>query len=355
MKINLNMTLFSHVTLREKVFLARQLAVMLSSGLPVDQAFKILANQTKNSYLVSIYQTIVHDLEQGSSLSGAIAKYPKIFDPVFIAIVRSGEGSGQLDKVLIQLADRMEVNQDFQSKVTTALIYPIFILITMIGIIAAMMVWVIPNIKSVFEQSNIDLPWTTKTVIAISDFTVKYWWIELIAIVVLSISGFFFFRTENGGSIWDLWKIRLPIVRDIFVQVYMGRFCQTMAMLTQSGVPIMETMAITANVIQNRIYTKSLKNISAQVERGIPMSVPMQRDRYFPTIVSAMVAVGEQTGKLEMVLTKLSEYYERETNAIIKGISGLIEPVIILIIGLGVGFLVYSIIMPIYSVAQTGF
>lgn len=355
MKINLNMSIFNHVSLRDKVFLARQLAVMLSSGLAVDQSFKILINQTKNPYLTSVYQTIIHDLEQGSSLSGAIAKYPQIFDPVFIAIVRSGEGSGQLDKVLIQLADRMEINQDFNSKIKTALIYPVFILVTMIGIIVAMMLWVIPNIKTVFEQSNVSLPWTTQVIIALSDFTVNYWWVELIAVVILVVGGWLFFRSENGGSFWDLMKIRIPVVRDIFIQVYMGRFCQTMAMLTQSGVPIMETMAITANVIQNRVYTKSLQNISAQVERGIPMSVPMQRDRYFPAIVSAMVSVGEQTGKLEMVLTKLAEYYERETNAIIKGISGLIEPVIILIIGLGVGFLVYSIIIPIYSVAQTGF
>ncbi len=355
MKVNLNANIVKYVSLKEKVFLARQLATMISSGLAIDQSFKVMATQTKNTYLLEVYQTIIHDLEQGASLSSSIGKHRRIFDPVFIAIVRSGEGSGQLDKVLLQLADRMEMTQDFNTKVRTALIYPAFILVVMIGIIVVMMLYVIPNLKTVFEESNIPLPWTTQTIINISDFTVNYWWIELIVASILLIAGFFFFRSNAGGSLWDLVKIRLPVVRELYVQLYMARFCQTMAMLIQSGVPIMETLAITANVIQNRVYTRSLKITAAQVERGIPMSVPLRQDKNFPAIVSEMLAVGEQTGKLEMILNKLSEFYERETSAMIKGAAGLIEPVVIVVIGLGVGFLVYSIIVPIYSIAQTGF
>lgn len=355
MKINLNTVLFRYVSLKEKVFLARQLATMISSGLAIDQAFKVMSSQTKNTYLLEVYQTIIRDLEQGSSLSTAISRHRRVFDPVFIAIIRSGEGSGQLDKVLLQLADRMEVTQDFNSKIRTALIYPAFILTVMIGIIVVMMLYVVPNLKTVFEQSNISLPWTTQTIIAISDFTVNYWWVELIVAIILLTGGFFFFRSNTGGSFWDSVKINLPVIRELYVQLYMARFCQTMSMLIKSGVPIIETLAITADVIQNRIYTRSLKLVAAQVERGIPMSVPLRQDKNFPSIVSEMLAVGEQTGKLEMILTKLSEFYERETNSMIKGMAGLIEPAVILIIGIGVGFLVYSIIVPIYSIAQTGF
>lgn len=355
MKINLNMSLFNYVSLKEKVFLARQLAVMLSSGLAIDQSFKILTSQTKNTYLRSVYQTIIRDLEQGASLSSAISKHRRVFNPIFIAIVRSGEGSGQLDKVLLQLADQMEVTQDFNSKVRSALIYPAFIIVTMIGIIVAMMIYVIPNLKLVFEQSNISLPWTTLTIVAISDFTVNYWYIELIGAILLITGFWFFFRSESGGSVWDRFKISLPIVRELYLEIYMARFCQTMAMLIKAGLPIMETLAITADVIQNRIFTASLKNVTAQVERGIPMSVPLRQDKNFPAIVSEMIMVGEQTGKLEMILSKMAEFYERETNTMIKGFAGLIEPAIIVIVGFGVGFLVYSIIVPIYSIAQTGF
>lgn len=355
MKLNLNVSIFSHVSLREKTFLTRQLATMLSSGLAIDQAFKILASQTTNAYLNTVYQTVVHDLEQGVALSSALGRHRKVFDPVFIAIIRSGESSGQLDKVLLQLADRMEVTQDFNSKIRTALVYPAFIIVTMIGIIAVMMIYVIPELKTVFAESNVELPFATRVIIAISDFTVLYWWIEIIIAIILGLGLFFFFRTDNGGSIWDRFKISAPIIRELYKQIYMTRFCQTMAMLIKAGLPIIETLAITANVIQNRIYTRSLKQIAAQVERGIPMSVPMRQDRNFPAIISEMMAVGEQTGKLELILDKLSEYYERETNAIIKSFAGIIEPVIIVIIGSGVGFLVYAIIYPIYSIAQIGF
>ena len=351
----MNLNLFRRVSLKEKAFLARQLATMLGSGLAIDQAFKVLANQSKNAYLQTVYIAIVNDLEQGSSLANAIGKHPKVFDPVFIAIIRSGESSGQLDIVLNQLADRMEMSQEFNSKVKAALIYPVFIIVVMIGIIVAMLIYIIPQLKMVFEESNIPLPFTTNLLISMSNFTVKYWWAELLVLIVLVTGGIWFFRTKNGGSIWDRLKLSIPIIRELYIEIYMTRFCQTMSMLIKAGLPIMETLAITADVVQNRHFTQSLKIISTQVERGIPMSVPMQKDKNFPAVVSEMVMVGEQTGKMEMVLNKMGEFYERETNTMLKGMAGLIEPVIIVIIGFGVGFLVYSIIVPIYSIAQTGF
>jgi type IV pilus assembly protein PilC len=328
---------------------------MLGSGLAIDQAFKILASQTKNQYLQNAYKSIITDLEQGNALSLAMGKFRTIFDPVFIAVVRSGESSGQLDKVLLQLADRLEQSQEFNSKLRTALIYPIFIIIVMIGIFVTMLVYVIPQLKMVFDASNIQLPWTTRSIIAISDFTVNYWWVELSIAIILIILGYLFFRTEQGGSFWDRVKIKTPWIKNLYQEIYMARFCRTMSMLIKAGLPIMETIAITANVIQNRIYTASLKNVSAQVERGIPMSVPLQKDKYFPFLVSQMILVGEQTGKLEMVLTKLADFYESETNSMIKGVSSVIEPAIIVVIGFGVGFLVYSIISPIYQIANVGF
>lgn len=335
--------------------MARQLAVMLSAGLAIDHAFKVLQHQTANPYLSQVYAAILKDLEQGNSLSLALGKHRAVFDPVFVAIVRSGESSGQLDKVLLQLADRMEMSQDFNSKVRAALIYPAFIVVVMIGIVVAMMMFVVPNLKTVFASSNVALPWTTSVVIAISDFTVQFWWIELISAAVLALCLWIFFRSENGGSLWDLVKIKFPIIRQLYIQIYMARFCQTVSMLMKAGVPIIETLAITANVIQNRIYTRTLKYVASQVERGIPISVPLKTDKNFPPLVSEMIMVGEQTGKMESILDKTGEFYEAETNSLIKGLAGLIEPAVILIIGVGVGFLVYSIIVPIYSVAQIGF
>lgn len=354
-KLDLNLSIFNHVSLKEKVFMSRQLSTMLSAGLAIDQSFKVLSSQTKNDYLKKVFAQVIAELEGGQSLSSAMARFPKVFDPVFIAVVRSGESSGQLDKVLLQLADRLEMDQDFETKIKTAMFYPIFVIISMIAIIIVMMVYVVPQLKTVFTESNLELPWTTQAVVSISDFTVKYWWLELIAALILALLMFVFFRTENGGSVWDRIKIRIPVFKELFVEIYMARFCRTMSMLIKAGLPIMETLAISADVVQNRIYTRSFRLIAAQVERGVPISVPMQKDKNFPPIVTQMIMVGEQTGKLESVLTKMADYYENETNAMIKGLSGLIEPIIIVIIGGGVGFLVYSIIQPIYSIAQVGF
>lgn len=351
----LSIPFLNKVKTKDKALLARQLSTMLGAGLAVDQSFRILAQQTKNQILQKAYSYIIQDLEQGNSLSFALSRQHHIFDPVFIAIVRSGENTGQLDKVLTQLAERLELSEDFNNKVKSALYYPLFVVLTMIVIIILMMIYVIPQIKSVFADLNSTLPWTTRAIIAVSNFTVKFWWVELIAFVILFILFFTFIRSQEGGSRWDKLKIRIPFVKDLFQMIYMARFCRTMSMLIQAGVPIMETIAVSADVVQNKAYTESLRNVAAQVERGIPMSVPLTKDPNFPPIVSELILVGEQTGKMGTVLTRLAEYYEKETDTLIKGLASLIEPVILVIVGVGVGFLVISIIWPIYSIAQTGF
>ena len=353
--MKLNMELFSRVTLKDKIFLARQLAVMLGAGLPIDQAFKIINLQTKKQILKRTYNQILKDLEAGESLSFAISKHRRVFDPVFIAIVRSGESTGQIDKVLGQLADRMEITYDFNSKLRGALIYPIFVVVVMLVIVYLMMIFVVPSLTEVFADLGSELPWTTRAIIAVSRFSQKFWWVELIIFAFIGVGLFFYFRSKSGGSAWDRFKIKCPGVKELFIMAYMARFSRTMAILIKAGIPIMETLAVTADILQNRIYNNSLRQVAAQVERGIPMSVPLGKDPYFPILVSQMIIVGEQTGKMEVVLDKLAEFYEKEVDGIVKSVASLIEPILIVIIGLGVGFLVFSIIYPIYSIARTGF
>ena len=355
MKLNFNLELLSRVTLKDKIFLARQLSVMLGAGLPIDQAFKIINLQTKKQLLKRIYAEILRDLEEGKTLSFAISKHRKAFDPVFVAVVRSGESTGQLDKVLGQLADRMETTYDFNSKLRGAMIYPIFVICVMIVIVYLMMLYVVPTLTEVFADLGSELPWTTRMIIALSKFTQKFWWEELIVFAFIGFGFYLFFRSHRDGSAWDRFKIKIPAVKQLFTMVYMARFSRTMSILIKAGIPIMETLAVTADVLQNRIYNNSLRQVAAQVERGIPMSVPLEKDPYFPILVSQMIIVGEQTGKMEVVLDKLAEFYEKEVDSLTKSVASLIEPILIVIVGLGVGFLVFSIIYPIYSIARTGF
>lgn len=353
--LNVNIPFLTHVSSKDKALLARQLATMLSSGLDVAQAFKILASQTTKRLLKTTYIAVIMDLEQGNSLSFALARHKLVFDPVFVAIVRSGESSGKLDKVLDQLALRLEQSEDFNAKIKSALYYPVFVVATMFLIVILMMIYVIPQLKEVFADNDFSLPWTTQLILSISTFTVNYWWLEIIVLLILVMALMIFLRTKEGGSVWDNLKIKIPLINDMYELLYMSRFCRTMSMMLSSGIPIMEAIAITADVIQNRVYTRSLQAVAMQVERGIPMSVPLQKDKNFPQIVSQMVMVGEQTGKMSITLSKLAEYYEKETENKVKGLSALIEPVLIVLMGIGVGFLAFSIIWPIYSFAQKGF
>lgn len=348
-----NIVLFSRVTSKEKVFFARQMAVMISSGLPIDQAINLVKAQTRNAVFKKVLDGVYADIQAGEALSTALGKFPNVFDRVFVAVVRSGETTGKLDKVLTHLADRMEEMQIFKSKIRSALAYPIFIIITMIIVIAIMMIKVIPVLKGVFEEAGVQLPWTTRVIIAVSDFMVKWWWLLLVIIAVLILIIWSFFRyTKTGRFWWDTIKLKTPIISFISYDMYMARFTRTLGMLIASGIPIIETIKITAAAINNRIYLRILKKVIAQVERGIPMSVPLEKEKEFPILVPQMIMVGEQTGKLETLMEKLAGYYEGEVDTKIKTIASLVEPVVIVIVGFGVGFLIYSILYPIYSLVN---
>jgi len=345
--------IFSRVSTKEKVFFTRQLAVMVSAGLSVDNCIRLLRMQTKNPAMQKILDQVYRDVTAGEKLSDSLSKFPKTFDVFYIAVVKSGETLGKLDVVLTHLANQMEMFQSFSSKVKSALAYPAFIIVAMVGVVVLMMVKVIPTLKTVFEEAGAQLPLATRVVIAISDFMVGYWWLLLIVLVVLIVGLLFFFRsTAIGRFWWDVIKLKTPLINYVSYDIYMARFARTMGMLIQAGVPIIEAIKITTAVVNNRIYTRILKNVIAQVERGIPMSVPMEKAKEFTVLTTQMVMIGEQTGRLESLLTKVAEYYEEETDTKIKTIASLIEPVTIVIIGVGVGFILYSILYPIYSLTS---
>ena len=348
-----NIVLFSRVTSQDKYFFCRQIAVMISGGIPLDNAINLVKTQTKNIAFKTVLEEIYKDLERGESLSASMAKHPKVFDDVFVAIVSSGETTGKLDKVLENLAARMEIMDTFSGKVKSALAYPIFIIVAMIAVVILMMIKVIPVLKSVFEDSGLKLPWTTRVIIAISNFMVSDWWLLLIIVVVVVAAVWFYFtQTRSGRFAWDWLKLKAPLVNYVSYDLYMARFARSLGMLIAAGVPIIETLKITARSLNNRIYIRIIKDVIAEVERGVPISVPLEKYKEFPALVPQMIMVGEQTGKLETLMDKTGDYYEREIDNKIKTITNLIEPVTIVIVGLGVGFLVYSILYPIYSLVQ---
>jgi type II secretory pathway component PulF len=340
------------VPLRDKAFLARQLATMLESGIPLAQAVSIIGVQAKNQLLKDSLASVVHDLEHGLTFSNAVSKYPRVFNRVFISAVRAGEASGKLDEVLGELANQMEKDTEAVSKVKGAMAYPIFILCAMVIVVIIMMVKIVPQIKTIFVENNASLPWVTEMMMSISDSLVNYWWVYAVGIGFMVYGLRFYVKTDSGRDHWNRMKIRMPVIGAINQGAYMSRFARTLSMLTKAGVPIIESLKIVADVIDNELYRNSLMKVAYEVSRGVPISVPLQRDKNFPIIVSQMALVGEQTGKMDEVFAKLAHYYEGETDEKIKAMSSLLEPAVLLIIGVGAAFVVFSIIMPLYSLGD---
>lgn len=347
----MNLPFFKNrVTGSERAFLARQLATMLSSGLPIDRAVAVLANQTHNAYLATALGQVGTDLEAGLPFSGAITKHPRIFSKVFVNVIIAGEAVGKLAQVLEEMAKRLEDEQEFTSKIKGALYYPLFVLGAMILIGGVLIVYVIPQLKLVFEEAGVTLPLTTRILIAISDFLSHQWWLAIILVAGLVFGLRVYLRTALGRRMMDTVVLRLPtgMARDI----YMARFSRTLALLVKSGTPIIEALSITAEVINNQLYAETLQAARDEIARGVPMSVPLSRSPLFPIIIPQMILVGEQTGRMDQVLESLADYFEQESNTKLKSLSSLFEPVMIVLVGLGVAFMVFSIFIPIYSIAQ---
>lgn len=344
--------LATKVAPKDKALFARQLATMLSSGLELVKAIKLTSVQARNDKIRSIYLDLYQEVEEGTSFSEALAKHPEAFDTVFVSVVNAGENTGKLDVVLEQLASQLENDNNFIAKVRGALYYPAFILVALLGIGGYMMVKVIPQLKSIFDGMGSQLPWATKVLVSLSDFMVVRWWLFLLIVAALIIAFRYWFGSASGQEAKDKMEITVPGFKTLFEGMYMYRFSKVMAMLIGAGVPLLDALKISGNTMQNKVYSSSIGRVIEQVEKGVPLSSQLAKEPIFPPLVSQMAAVGEETGQLDLVFNKVASYYEESTAEMIKTISTLIEPIVLVIMGLGVAFLVFAVLVPIYNIAQ---
>lgn len=344
---------FLKVSSKDKGFFFRQLSTMLESGLPIAQALTIIASQTKKQGFKKVINEIIEDIESGISFSTAIANHPNIFSKFEIAIVRAGEASGKTTNVLGELARSVESDTQFSGKVKSAMMYPAFILLAMVVVVYIMMTRVLPSLTSVFNESGVELPWSTKLLMAISYGMIHYGWLILIILIAICVGIKLYFGSPEGALVYSRMNLNIPLFGTLNQKIYMSRFARTLAMLSDSGVPIVESIEIVAAVMANKIYSKSLVKCARDIERGIPLSVPISKNPYFPQIVSQMILVGEQTGKIDEVLYKLSDYFEGEVDTELKGLVSLVEPAMLILVGLGVAFIVFAVLLPIYSITSS--
>lgn len=330
----------------------RQLSTMINAGLPITEALLILRSQSKGA-MQTIVAQILADVEAGESLSGSMLKHPKVFTRTYIALVKSGEVGGVMDTVLLRLADTLEKQQEFKGKVKGALIYPAIIIIGMIAVSFIMMIFVIPRLTSLYSEFDAELPVPTQILIGASNFVIGYWYIVAF-FLILGVYLFGLYRkTVEGRRKTDEMIFKIPIFGNLQHQIILTELTRTMSLMVGAGVPILEALNITSEVVGNTVIAEALKDVARQVEKGFPIAFSFARHpEAFPFILSQMVAVGEETGKMEEVLTKISHIFEVESDEKVKGLTAAIEPMVMVLLGLGVGFLVIAVILPIYNLTS---
>lgn len=343
---------FNRIPEREKAFFVRQLAIMISSGIAISNSLNLIAQQTTNRQLRVILRTMTKDVESGHPFSVAAARFPELFDPITLSMIKTGEASGQMNVVIEEMAEHVNKNMEFGHKVRNAFLYPAFIVIVMIVVGILLTTIIIPKLTAIFEETNVALPLTTRFLIGVSNFMLEYWYILPIIAVGIVFGLRAYLATPAGREALYLFTVKVPVVKNLIINSYLARFTSVLAMLIKTGVPFTEALRIVADTMANEIWHRSLLIVREDVERGIPLSAALGRHSIFPGSLTQMVAVGEQTGKLDVVLENMATFYETETNASIKSITTLIEPVILLIVAVGVGFVVVSVIVPIYGIAQ---
>lgn len=335
------------------IFFTRQLSSMLISGLTLMQSITIMKNQIKNPAVNDVLAGITASVEDGASFSSALEKYPRFFPPVYVALIRVAESSGLLDKVLLRLSDNLEKQQKLRSTIRSALVYPIIVIIMMIGVVVIMMVVAIPQLTTFYTTMGVTLPLSTTVIVNISNLFVKFWWL---AFTVLFLTFFILRRwylRESGRRMVDRIILKIPFVGRLMSESLMVEFCRTLGLLVGAGSLVVDSLLKSADVVDNFVYRTEIILIAKRVEKGISIGDALEAGSVFPSILIQMVKIGEQTGKLDESLTRVAEYFEREVEETVKALTTAIEPAIMIVLGLGVGFLIFAIITPIYKVISS--
>lgn len=346
------LSFFQIVPISQKIFFTRQLATMLASGVSLTHSLGILQQQTQNKVFEEVIRRMIMDIDAGASLHQAMSRHPQVFDRLYLSLVRAGEASGTLEEVLNKLADSISREANFKSKVKGALIYPSIIVVVMLGVLLIMVFFVIPRLSTLYEEMDIELPIYTRMLLKGSKFALNYWWLMLLAVLVL----FGCYKQVLRNLKFQYWiadfQFRLPVFGGLAKEVQLTSFTRTLSTLISAGLPILEAIDIAKDTLTNIRFIEGIVQAGAMVEKGKTFSEPLRHDPNFPPILSEMIAVGEETGKLEEVLEKISGYFEEESDNTLKNLTSALEPIIMVILGVGVAFLIVTLILPIYTLTS---
>jgi type IV pilus assembly protein PilC len=343
---------FQKVSFGDVVNFTRQLSTMITAGLSLTDSLSILEIQLSPA-MGRVVGDILRRVEGGEDLADSLAKHPKVFSKVYVALVRAGETAGVLDKILNRLANNLEKQRDFNSKVKGALVYPVIVVVGMVVVAAIVMIFVMPKLMTLFEEFEADLPASTRFLMSFSRFMSKFWWLGIFVLFGLSWALSLFKKTKTGLKQYNHFLFQVPLIGALNKKLILTEFTRTLGLLVGAGISIIEALNVVAETTGNEVYKEILGKAAKKVEKGFPLATSLAEETdKLPPIIPQMISVGEETGKVDEVLAKVSSYFEAESEQAIKGLTTAIEPLIIVLLGIGVGFLVIAVIMPIYSLTS---
>jgi type IV pilus assembly protein PilC len=340
------------VKVKEVALFSRQLATMVSSGLTLVRALTVLEAQTQSPTLAEVIGDVRRKVEQGRSLSDALASHPKVFSTLYVSMIRAGEVGGALDETLSRLADTLEANVRLRSKVKSAMAYPVVVLGLVVLILVAMLVFIVPIFQRMYEDLGGELPVPTQMLISISNVLTSLWWVLLL----LGVGGIIGFRrwiaTPAGRAAWDRFKLRIPIFGKLVQKVAISRFARTLSVLSRSGVPMLQALDIVGATAGNRVVRDAIEDVRESVKRGASLAAPLHHHPVFPPMVTHMVSVGEETGALDRMLEKVADFYDSEVDDAVSALTSLIEPILIIVMAVAVGGILICLYLPMFNIAS---
>lgn len=342
------------VHLKDKVIFTRQLSTLITAGLPLARALRTSRDQVSNKNFIKVLDEVIADIEGGTTLSGAFAKHPKVFNEIYVAIVAAGETSGSLDKALLRLALQLEKDAAIISKVRSALVYPLIVLVLIVGVVIMMVTTVVPQVASLYHDLNKPLPLPTLVLVSISNLIKSFWWL----LIVVAGVGVYFFRrylaTEKAKLEMDRIKLRVPLFGELFGKLYMARFCRTMNTLLASGIPMLHALETTQNAVGNRVVAEDISKVTVGVRGGKNLSTALEKQPHFHPLVAQMAGVGEESGAIDDMLGRAATYFEDEVDEAVKNLSTTLEPTMMVVLGLIVGGVILAVLGPVYGLVGAG-
>lgn len=345
--------IFNRSSSKDRILFTREFAVMMRAGLPILDALRALEDQTSNNNFKKTINELSKEIEGGTSLSEAFSHFPAMFPPIFVSVTRVGEKSGRLEEVLDRLATQLEKDNELLSKISGAMIYPIFVLSALVIVVIVIMIYIIPQLKGLFDDANIALPLITRLLLGVSSFMQRYiGWLIFMTIFVVGLIKYLAHQSPELRYRFERLRMKIPVFGKLYKQMLMARFTHTLATLLNAGLPMQESIKTTAKVLNSPTYNLALNQVGREIESGQALSKSILKNDNFPTMIGHMIAIGEKSGEIDKILETVAGFFDKEVEALTRNLSALLEPMLMILMGVGVGLVVAAVIIPIYNLVN---